>query len=197
LWLIQECVRCWRQAGREYNWSDVVNLARQAEPLRSLVDPNASDFLAPENMPEAIRAFCRRTQQPVPETDGQIARCCFESLALKYRSVLESLSSLSGRELKTIRIVGGGSSNEMLCQFTADACGCTVVAGPVEASALGNVMVQAVATGDLGSIAEGRERIAASCQMVTYEPGPSEPWGRAYERFRGLEKCPLIETSQA
>jgi rhamnulokinase len=197
LWVIQECVRQWRQTGRQYTWAEVVALARQTDPLRSVVDPDASDFLAPENMPDAIRAYCCRTGQPRPETDGEFARCCFESLALKYRSVLEALKSLTGRELNTIRVVGGGSSNPLLCQLTADACGCPVIAGPVEASSLGNVMVQAVATGCLSSIAQGRESIAASCELVTYEPVPSEQWGSACERFRRLEERQCFHTSQA
>lgn len=197
LWLVQECVRQWRRAGRTYNWDEVVELAREAEPLRCLVDPDAPDFMAPENMPDAIRAYCCRTGQPQPETDGQFARCCFESLALKYRSVVEALKSLTGRELHTIRVVGGGSSNPLLCQLTADACGCPVIAGPVEASSLGNVMVQAVATGCLNSIAQGRESIAASCGLVTYEPVRSEQWGSACERFRRLEERQCFLTSQA
>jgi rhamnulokinase len=139
-------------------------------------------------MPEAIRAYCRRSGQPVPETDGALARCCLESLSLKYRMVLDALESLVQHRLNTIRVVGGGSRNRLLCQFTADCCRRPVAAGPVEASALGNVMVQAVATGHLESIAAGRERIAASCELVHYEPRSADQdrWDEAYEKFRRL-----------
>ncbi len=197
LWLLQECVRQWQQEGREYSWNGLVNLAREVEPLRSIVDPDAADFLAPENMPAAIRTYCLRTGQRPPETDGEFVRCCLESLALKYRSVLHALESLTGRELKTIRIVGGGSRNHLLCQFTADACGRSVVAGPVEASALGNVMMQAVATGHLNSILAGRERVAASCELAFYEPACVEQWSDAYQRFRDLERGQSFKAAQS
>jgi rhamnulokinase len=186
LWLLQECVRQWQKEGREYGWDKVVSLAAQAEPLRSMVDPDASEFLAPENMPAAIRNFCRRTGQPQSETDGALARCCLESVSLKSRLVLEALETLVNRPLKTIRIVGGGSQNRLLCQFTADCCRRPVIAGPVEAAALGNVMIQAVATGHLDSVKSGRERVAASCDLVTYEPGRADRWDEAYEKFRKL-----------
>jgi rhamnulokinase len=186
LWLLQECVRQWQKEGRECGWDKVVSLAAQAEPLRSIVDPDASEFLAPENMPAAIRNFCRRTGQPQPETDGALARCCLESVSLKSRLVLEALETLTKRLLKTIRIVGGGSQNRLLCQFTADCCRRPVVAGPVEAAALGNVMIQAVATGHLDSIKSGRERVAASCDLVTYKPSGDDRWDEAYERLRKL-----------
>jgi rhamnulokinase len=186
LWLLQECVRQWQKEGREFSWDKIVSLAAQAKPLRSLVDPDASEFLAPENMPAAIRNFCRRTGQSQPETDGALARCCLESVSLKSRLVLEALETLTNRPLKTIRIVGGGSQNRLLCQFTADCCRRPVVAGPVEAAALGNLMIQAVATGHLDSIKAGRERVAASCDLFTYEPRGDDGWDEAYERFRRL-----------
>ncbi|HWR37415.1 MAG TPA: rhamnulokinase family protein [Clostridia bacterium] len=188
LWLLQECLQQWQREGREYAWEQVLAIARKARPLRSIVDPDSGDFLSPEDMPKAIRNYCSRTDQPIPQNDGELARCCMESLALKYRSVLQALNSLTGRKLEAIRIVGGGSRNELLCQFTADACELPVYAGPVEASSLGNVMMQAVATGHLDSVATGRERIAASCELVTYEPGCSGDWNEAYTRFESLGK---------
>jgi len=196
LWLLQECVRQWQQEGREYSWNGIVSLAREAEPLRSIVDPDAGDFLAPENMPRAIRAYCARSGQPQPETDGEFARCCFESLALRYKSVLGALELLTGRTLNTIRVVGGGSRNQLLCQFTADACQRPVVAGPVEASSLGNVMMQAVATGNMESIPSGRQYIAASCEIVSYEPQFSEQWITAFDRFRDLGKTQVFKAVQ-
>lgn len=187
LWLLQECVRQRRSEGRQYTWDEVIQLAADAAPFRSLVDVDASEFLAPENMPAAIREYCRRTGQTRPDSDGAMARCCLESLSLKYRSVLEALETLTGRDLKIIRIVGGGSQNKLLSQLTADVCQRHVVAGPVEASALGNVMMQAVATGRLRSIAEGRQSLASSADLTTYGPHPIAGLDDAYQRFRSLE----------
>jgi rhamnulokinase len=186
LWLLQECVRQWQAEGREYTGDEVVQLAAEAAPFRSLVDVDASEFLAPENMPLAIREYCRRTGQTQPESDGAMARCCLESLSLKYLCVLEAPEALTARDLKVIRIVGGGSQNKLLSQLTADVCQRRVVAGPVEASALGNVMMQAVATGRLRSIAEGRQSLAASANLTTYEPRPVAGLEDVCRRFCNL-----------
>jgi rhamnulokinase len=183
LWLLQECQRKWERAGDAYTWTALVALAEQVKPLRSLVDPDAPDFLNPSDMEAAIQAYCRRTAQPEPSSVGEVVRCCLESLALRYRWVLLSLEDLLGRKLYTIRIVGGGSLNEMLCRMTADACGRQAIAGPVEATALGNILVQAVATGHLADIDTGRRAIAASAQQTIFEPDPSGDWDAAYARF--------------
>ncbi len=184
LWLLQECARQWAKRGRAFDWDSIVRLAHDAAPLVSFVDPDAACFLAPDDMPGAIRTYCRTTGQAEPVDEGALARCCLESLALKCRWVLESLRRLTGRSLGTIRIVGGGSRNALLCQFTADACQCQVVAGPAEASALGNVIVQAMATGHLDSLAAARSAVAASFGTATYEPTNGDRWDVAYERFR-------------
>jgi rhamnulokinase len=183
LWLLQECVRIWQAQGRQYAWNEVMRLAGEAEPFRSLVDVDAAPFLAPDDMPAAMREQCRRCGQPEPHNDGAMMRCCLDSLALKYRAVLEALQSLTGRTLKTIRIAGGGSQNKLLNQLTADVCQRMVVAGPVEASSLGNVMVQAVATGALASLAQGRESIASSVDVITFEPRSLARLNEAYDRF--------------
>jgi len=183
LWLLQECRRQWQREGRMYSWEDMLALAEQARPFRCLIDPDALDFLHPDNMPEAIRTYCARTGQPIPEDDGAVIRCSLESLALKHRWVLDALERLVEHPLDTVRIVGGGSRNRLLCQYTANACARPVVAGPVEATALGNIMVQAVATGHLDSIAAGRAAIAASVPRDTYEPRDTEMWEEAYQRF--------------
>jgi rhamnulokinase len=164
----------------------LIALAEAAAPLRSLVDPDAPDFLNPGDMPTAIRAYCRRTSQPEPSNVGALVRCCLESLALKYRWVVEKLEDLSGRNLDTIRIVGGGSQNQLLCQLTADACRRRVVAGPVEATALGNILVQAVALGQISSIEAGRAAVAASEARAVFEPQPSGDWDAAIVGFDGL-----------
>jgi rhamnulokinase len=182
LWLLQECRRAWGRQVQEYQWSELVTFAEQSEPWRSLVDPDAPSFMNPPDMPAAIRAFCRRTGQPEPETPGAVVRCCLESLALKYRLVLGMLSGLTGKEIRTIRVVGGGCQNRILCQLTADACGRSVVTGPVEATALGNIMVQAIATEHIPSLHEGREAIAASVKQERFTPRPGD-WDVAARRF--------------
>ncbi|CAN5904343.1 rhamnulokinase family protein [soil metagenome] len=161
LWLLQESRRQWQREGREHTWDELLELATQAEPFRSFVDPGAETFLSPGDMPTAIRNVCRRTGQPEPESVGEVVRCCLESLALKYRSVLDGLEGLLERRLDKIYIVGGGSQNRLLNQFTADACRRIVVAGPVEATALGNLLVQAVATGHIENVIAGRRVVAA------------------------------------
>ena len=186
LWLLQECQRQWERAGQLYTWAALVAQARAAPPLRSLVDPDAPEFLNPGDMPGAIRAYCRRTAQPEPAAIGELVRCCLESLALRYRWVVAALEDLTGRRLDPIRIVGGGSQNQLLCQLTADACDRTVVAGPVEATALGNILVQAVATGHLPDIAAGRRAVAASVPQVTFVPQATADWDAAFLRFTAL-----------
>ena len=186
LWLLQESRRQWQREGREFSWEELLARAEQAEPFRCLIDPDAPDFLGPGDMPGFIRAFCQRTGQPQPQEVGQVVRCALESLALRYRWVLDALERLTGRRLEVIRVVGGGIRNRMLCQFTADACQRPVVAGPVEATALGNIMVQAMASGHLASLEEGRQAVAASVARQHYQPGPAEPWEEAYARFQEL-----------
>jgi len=186
LWLLQESRRQWQREGYDYSWDDLMVQAAQAEPFRSLIDPDAADFLNPGNMPAAIRAYCRRTGQPEPETIGAVVRCCLESLALRYRAVLDGLERLTGRRLQKILIVGGGSQNRLLSQFAADACERPVIAGPVEATALGNLMMQAVATSHLDNITTGRQAIAASFPRQTFAPHPSPAWHEAAARFAHL-----------
>ena len=186
LWLLQECQRRWQREGKAYTWPDLVALAEQAAPFRSLVDPDAPEFVNPGDMPKAIREYCRRNRQAEPESDGELVRCCLESLALKHRWVLAALEELTDRRLDTIRIVGGGSQNELFCQLTADACQRTVVAGPVEATALGNILVQALAGGYVPDIAAGRRGVAASEEQEIFEPRDSDDWDVVITRFDEL-----------
>jgi rhamnulokinase len=186
LWLLQECQRSWERAGQGLAWPEIVALAEAAPPLRSLVDPDAPAFLSPADMPTAIRAHCQRSGQPLPNDVGALARCCLESLALKYRWTIEAIERLTGRTIDTIRVVGGGSQNALLCQLTADACGRRVVAGPTEATALGNCLVQALARGVLPDLAAGRRAVAASVERCTYLPGDRAGWDAAYAGFVGL-----------
>ncbi|MCA9245581.1 MAG: rhamnulokinase [Planctomycetales bacterium] len=186
LWLVQECKRMFSQQGRDFLWGELTRKAAEAESLRSIINPDDERLIAPASMPETIAALCRETQQPVPESDGQFIRCALESLALKYRQVLGWLEELVGGRIETIHIVGGGTQNELLSQMAADACNRRVVAGPIEATALGNVAVQAVAAGAIGSIAEARRVIRESFPVREYLPEDAAPWDEAYERFLSL-----------
>ncbi|MBA3944058.1 MAG: rhamnulokinase [Herpetosiphonaceae bacterium] len=190
LWLLQECQRQWQREGQTYTWPGLVARAEAAPPLASLVDPDAPEFLHPGDMPAALQGYCARTGQPEPTTVGALIRCCLESLALKYRWVVEALEELTGRHCDTIRIVGGGSQNALLCQLTADACVRRVVAGPVEATALGNILVQALACGALPNIAAGRRAVAASVQQAIFEPHPGGGWDQAFAAFDALMRAP-------
>ena len=186
LWLVQECRRVWNQAGRTWGWEDLNKLSAASKALVSFIDPDARDFMAPNDMPEAIRGFCRKTGQTVPGDEGAVLRCAVESLAMKIRYVLGMCEELAGGRLETIHVVGGGTKNRQLCQAAADACGRRVVAGPVEATATGNLMMQAVAAGDVGSIAEAREVIRNSFAVEEYLPHDTAAWDEAYGRFVGI-----------
>jgi rhamnulokinase len=188
LWLVQQCKKSFDAAGRKYDYAQLVVLAMAAKPLRSLVDLNDPRFLNPPDMPKAIQEYCRETKQPVPKTDGELVRCCFESLALIYRETLGSLEELTGEKIEVIHIVGGGSQNKLLNQFTADACARPVVAGPVEATALGNLLTQVRASGELGSLAEMREVVRQSSEVEHYEPTAAPAWDEAAELFAGLRR---------
>ncbi|HVJ07817.1 MAG TPA: rhamnulokinase family protein [Acidisarcina sp.] len=187
LWIVQECVRQWKTEGSDYSWAALTARAGAVRAFQCLIDPDAEEFQAPCDMPAAIRRYCLDSNQPVPETVGEIARCAFESLSLKYRSVLDSLESVTGREFRTIRIVGGGCMNQLICQMIADACCRQVVSGPVEAGALGNVLLQAIARGQLADVHSGRSAIGESVQCSTFDPHPCSGWDEAYARFRRLE----------
>lgn len=183
LWLVQECRRALEKAGTSLTYEQLMREAASALPFGSIVDPDDSSFILPANMPQALADFCRRTGQALPNGIGATVRCALESLALRYRWVLNKLEELTGQSLKVIHIVGGGCQNELLCQLTADCCGRPVVAGPVEATAAGNVLVQAVGSRLIGSLAEGREVIRRSFGVKTYEPRADERWSALYERF--------------
>lgn len=188
LWLLQECRRVWNQAGSEYGWADLVQAAESSAPLVSLIDPDDPSLVAPKDMTATIREQCRASGQPVPETPGAMVRCILESLALRYRMVLGWLRELTGSPINTIHIVGGGTQNRLLCQMAADACNCRVLAGPVEATAIGNVMVQATTAGDVSGIAEARAFVRGSFDVVEYVPQSPGPWDDAYGRFEQLSR---------
>lgn len=187
LWILQECVRQWAGEGRSYPWDELISLSKQAKPFQSLIPTDSEIFSKPGNMPEAIRSYCRQAGTHIPETPGEIVRCSLESLAIRHKWVLNTIQRLTGRTIATLRMVGGGCQNKLLCQFTADACQIPVVCGPIEASTLGNVMVQAIATSHIPDIAAGRASIAESIDRTTYMPNSSTAadWIEAYNRLYG------------
>lgn len=186
LWLVQECRRTWAAQGQELSYDELTRLAAEAPAFGPLVDPDHHDFLRPGNMPALIRDYCQRTGQRAPQTEGEVIRCALESLAAKYRWTLEKLEMMQGRRLDVIHIVGGGCQNGLLCQLTADATQRLVVAGPVEATAAGNVLLQAISRGELGSLAEARQAVRHSFELITYEPNPVDGWDDAYGRMLAL-----------
>ena len=186
LWLMQECQRIWSREGHHYSWEDLTRQADGATPLLSFVDPDHPDFTAPADMPAAIRHYCQRTSQPTPESHGQVVRCVLESIALKSRYVLGGLETLTGETLETVHIVGGGVQNHLLCQMISSSCIRPVLAGPVEATAIGNVMVQLMAAGAVGNIAQARQIIRQSFPLVEFQPRDMGAWDDAFDRFLEL-----------
>lgn len=183
LWLVQECRREWARVSRDLDYATLTQLAAEAEPFRSLINPADSRFTQADAMPERIASFCRETGQPAPETPGQFIRCALESLALQYRRVLRQAEELAGIKVERLHIVGGGSKNALLNQFAADACGLPVIAGPAEATAIGNILVQAIALGHLPSLAAGREVVGKSFETTRYESRAAVQWDETWRRF--------------
>jgi rhamnulokinase len=187
LWLLQECRKTWAEEGHDYSYEELERLAAEAPAFGPVVDPDHPDFFSPGDIPSRISGYCEASRQRAPGSPGEMARCVFESLALKYRQVLQEASRLTGKEIETIHVVGGGSLNSLLCQLTADAAGIPVLAGPAEATALGNVMVQALAKGYVESLEGIRDVVRRSYDVVRYEPGgDANEWEEQRERFQRL-----------
>jgi len=186
LWIIQECRRYWAERGEEMSYAELARLAEEAQPHTAYIDPNDPVFALPGDMPEKIEAFCEKTGQTVPKSKGQLLRVATESLALKYRQVVESLSEVTGRTFDKLHAGGGGIQNALLAQATADALGIQVIAGPVEATSCGNIITQMVATGDLENITAGRSLVAKSMETVIYNPQASADWQEPYQKFLKL-----------
>jgi rhamnulokinase len=182
LWLLHECQRVWGLSGIS-SFVELVELARRAAPLRSLIDVDHPLFTVPGDMPRRVRDFCATTGQPQPEKRGAVVRCILESLALKHQQALELLRNATGAAPSAVHIVGGGSRNELLCQMTADATELSVLAGPAEATEIGNLLVQAMALGELGSLEEARDVVRASFRPIVYEPRDAVAWREARQRF--------------
>ena len=183
LWLIQESRRQWKREGKEYSYADLEKLALAAEPFKCFIDPDAPEFVPHGNIPERVREFCRKTGQYVPETVGEIMRCIYESLAMKYRLTFEKLRECTERDYPVIHVIGGGTKDGLLCQMTANSCDRTVKAGPIEATVMGNVAVQLMSDGSVENIGQARKIVAESSELKTFEPKDTDKWAEAYEDF--------------
>lgn len=183
LWLIQESRRQWKREGKEYSYADLEKLALAAEPFKCFIDPDAPEFVPHGNIPERVREFCRKTGQYVPETVGEIMRCIYESLAMKYRLTFEKLRECTERDYPVIHVIGGGTKDGLLCQMTANSCDRTVKAGPIEATVMGNVAVQLMSNGSVKNIGQARKIVAESSELKTFEPKDTDKWAEAYKGF--------------
>ncbi len=186
LWVVQECRRAWADAGTEHTYEALTAQAQASPAFASLINPADARFVRPGDMPKKVADYCKETGQAAPATPGAFVRCALESLALSYRRTLEEVAEISGRKLTRLHIVGGGTKNALLNQFAADATGRTVVCGPVEATAIGNVLMQALALGRLRDHAHLRAVVRASFGLTTYQPADTQAWDAAYRRFRAL-----------
>jgi rhamnulokinase len=188
LWLVQECKRTWSHQGEDLSYDEITRLAAEAKPFMAVIDPDDVRFFHPGDMPERIRNYCANTDQTVPQTKGEILRVALEGIALKYRWVLERLEELTGKRLDPIHMIGGGTKNRLLDQLTADATCRTVITGPVEATAIGNILMQAIGLKHLGSLAEARGIVRTSFTPEVYEPRQASGWNEAYSRLQKVMK---------
>jgi len=186
MWLFERCRQVWMQEQKKVEYASLIYEASSAKPFRSIIDPDDESFINPVNMVKAVSEYCNRSNQPVPDDKGAIVRCIFESLALKYRSVIEKINTLRSTPVERLHIVGGGSKNKRLNQFIADAVGIPVIAGPPEGTAIGNVMLQAVSKGVINSVEEGRQIISNSFDLQYFEPEKSAVWEDQYNRIKSL-----------
>lgn len=187
MWILEQCRKEWTLSGKDYSYPEIVEMAMSATPFKSFIQPDDPSFANPPSMLEAIDAFCERTSQEKPENDAQVIRLIFESLALRYRQVLEDLDRIATHPIERLHIIGGGSKNRLLNQLTANAIGRKVIAGPSEATAIGNVMIQAMAAGVVSSLQEMRSIIHASVETEEFAPELVAEWEEAYQKFVTLK----------
>ncbi|MDR1368853.1 MAG: rhamnulokinase [Dysgonamonadaceae bacterium] len=192
MWLLEQCRAEWAGRGKEYTYSEITKMAESAEPFRSLVDSDHPSFANPGNMPEAIKNYCKNTNQPVPGSESDFIRCIFESLALKYKSVLESLNKISLFPIEKLHVIGGGSQNKLLNQWIANSIGIPVVAGPAEATAMGNIMMQAKALGLVGNLSDIRNLVRNSVAPELFLPQDAPVWEDAYRKFVDKTAVPKL-----
>jgi sugar (pentulose or hexulose) kinase len=186
MWLIQQCKKSWEKKGIFCTYPQLTNKAKEAKPFQFLINPNDECFVAPKDMPSQIQAFCKNTGQKMPKDISSIVRCCLESLSLAYRKTFEQIEEITCKKVDVLHIVGGGSQNKLLCQWAADATGKMVYAGPVEATAIGNILIQAYHTKEIQSIQQLRNIVRNSFQIQEYKPKDRDRWGEAYERFKKI-----------
>ena len=188
LWLIQESRRTWNKKGLDLSFNDLEQAALKCEPFKCFIDPDSPEFGKPGDIPKRVQEFCEKTGQYVPQTVGEIIRCVYESLALKYKHAFINLHNITGKDFESINIVGGGTKDPLLCKMTADACDTTVMAGPIEATALGNIAVQMIALGEIKNLTEARKIIKNSFDIKIYKGENKELWEEAYDRFKKILK---------
>lgn len=188
LWLIQETRRDLAKTDRKYSYNELEMMARDSEKFRSFIDPDAPELSSHGNLPDKIRAYCKNTNQPVPETIGQVVRCIYESLAMKYRLALQQIGECTGKKFSVLHLMGGGTKDGFLCELAAQSLGIPVVAGPIEATALGNIVLQLIALGEIETIEKGREIIAETEKVKTFNEEHTSDWDEAFERF-----CEIIK----
>lgn len=186
LWLIQECRRYWKSKGEDLDYTEITSLAEEASPLVSFINTDEAEFIKPGNMPVKIQGFCKQSGQKVPETKGEIVRCALESLAMKYRDEFANLENISNHRIETLHIVGGGTKNRLLNQFTANSLNRKIITGPVEATAVGNILGQLIALGEIESVSAAREVVRNSFTLEEYLPKNSEVWVNAYQKYRSI-----------
>ncbi len=184
LWLIQQSRAEWKRQGLDVSFDEMENSARAAEPFKCFINPDAPDFVAPGNMPKRVVEYCKRTGQYVPDGMGEVLRCIYQSLAFKYRLAIEEMESITGQKYECIHMIGGGIKDKLLCQMTADACGKTVVAGPVEATVTGNIVNQMLSLGMIKDNAEAKQIIINSTPINTFTPNNTEDWEKHFEEFK-------------
>ena len=188
LWLIQESRRQWQRQGEDYSYADLEKLALAAEPFKCFIDPDAPEFVPHGNIPKRVQEFCEKTGQYVPQTVGEIMRCIYESLAMKYKLTFEKLCECTERDYPVIHVIGGGTKDTLLCQLTANSCNRTVKAGPIEATVMGNVAVQLMSDNSVADISEARKIVANSSELKTYLPADVDKWEEAYADFLKIVK---------
>lgn len=186
LWILQETKREFEAQGKKYSYDEITRLAKDAEPFKTVIDVDYTTFKSPGNMPGKIKAYAQRTNQPFPETDGELFRTIYESLALKYRNVFKEIAECTGIEYEKVNIVGGGSQADILCQMVADASDVEVKAGPVEATVIGNSLVQMISKNMINSISEGRKIIQDSFDVKAFQSNYDEDWNKQYERYKDV-----------
>ncbi|MBQ7116485.1 MAG: rhamnulokinase [Clostridia bacterium] len=186
LWLIQESRRQWIREGKEYSYAELEKLALECEPFKCFIDPDAPEFAPMGNLPRRVKEYCEKTGQYVPQTVGEIIRCIYESLALKYRYTFDGIKECTGKDYDRIHVMGGGTKDKLLLQMTAQSCNVNVYGGPIEATALGNVAIQLMSTGAIKNIKEARKIIAEGESLKLYEPKDNEAWEKAYEDFKNI-----------